>query len=232
MAAKGKRAKDNAAHVSAAGDESRPLADAILLVKERANAKFDETVDVAVQLGIDPRKSDQMVRGTVRLPEGSGRAVRVAVAAEPEQHEAAKAAGADRVGLEDLIEEIGKGQIAFDVLVASPGVMRQLSQVAKTLGPKGLMPNPKSGTVAQDVAKAVGEFKKGQVQFRSDKTGIVHLTVGKASFEPDALERNVLGVIDALKKGKPASSKGTYLRKGSLSSSMGAGVAFDVTGMR
>jgi large subunit ribosomal protein L1 len=231
MAKGGKRARANSEH-AAAGERLRTLSDAVRAVKERANAKFDETVDIAVQLGIDPRKSDQMVRGVVRLPEGSGRKVRVAVAAEPELQDAAKSAGADKVGLEDLIESIKKGELDFDVLIASPAAMRSLSQVAKILGPKGLMPNPKSGTVTREVGETVEQFRKGQIQFRSDKAGIVHLPVGKASFTAEALLSNVNGVIEALRKGKPSSSKGIYLLRASLSSTMGAGVPFDISAHR
>ncbi len=230
MAGKSKRTKEN--QRIAAESEIRSLEDAVKAVKRTSNAKFDETVDVAIQLGIDPRKSDQMVRGTVQLPEGTGRKIRIAVVAEQEHHQAAIEAGADKAGLDDLIEAIKGGDLGFDVLIATPGVMRSLSQVAKMLGPKGLMPNPKSGTVTKNVAETVAQFKKGQVQFRNDKAGIIHLPVGKASFGEDALLRNIMGVIDALKRIKPASSKGIYFRKASLSGSMGAGITFDIAAHR
>lgn len=230
MSRAGKRARAN--REVAGSTRLASLEEAARTVRGTANAKFDETVDIAVQLGIDPRKSDQMVRGSVQLPEGSGRTVRIAVCADADRHDEARAAGADRVGLDDLVESVGKGEIDFDVLVATPGAMRALSKVAKVLGPKGLMPNPKSGTVDDDVGAAVERLKKGQVQFRNDKAGIVHLPIGKASFSEEALVRNARSVIDALVRAKPSASKGVYLRKASLSSSMGPGVAVDVAPLR
>lgn len=204
------------------------LTDALTLVKECAGAKFDESVDVAIQLGIDPRKSDQAVRGAAVLPEGSGKTVRVAVFAQGAKADEAKAAGADIVGFDELAATIKGGQIDFDILIASPDAMRIVGQLGKVLGPRGLMPNPKVGTVTPDVATAVKNAKAGQVQFRADKAGIIHASIGRASFDAARLETNVKALIDALNKAKPASAKGQYLRKMSVSSTMGVGVRVDM----
>ena len=205
------------------------LADALTLVKETASAKFDESVDVAIQLGIDPRKSDQAVRGAAVLPEGTGKTVRVAVFAQGAKAEEAKAAGADVVGFDDLAATVKAGQLDFDVVIASPDAMRVVGQLGKILGPRGLMPNPKVGTVTPNVAEAVKNAKAGQVQFRADKAGIIHASIGRASFEAARLETNLKALIDALIKAKPASAKGQYLRKVSVSSTMGVGVRVDVS---
>lgn len=205
------------------------VADALALVKETASAKFDESVDVAIQLGIDPRKSDQAVRGAAVLPEGTGKTVRVAVFAQGAKADEAKAAGADVVGFDDLAATVKAGQLDFDVVIASPDAMRIVGQLGKILGPRGLMPNPKVGTVTPNVAEAVKNAKAGQVQFRADKAGIIHASIGRASFEAARLEMNLKALIDALVKAKPASSKGQYLRKVSVSSTMGVGVRVDVS---
>lgn len=205
------------------------LTDALTLVKETASAKFDESVDVAIQLGIDPRKSDQAVRGAAVLPEGTGKTVRVAVFAQGTKAEEAKAAGADVVGFDDLAATVKAGQLDFDVVIASPDAMRIVGQLGKILGPRGLMPNPKVGTVTPNVAEAVKNAKAGQVQFRADKAGIIHASIGRASFDAARLETNLKALIDALIKAKPASSKGQYLRKVSVSSTMGVGVRVDVS---
>ena len=205
------------------------VADALALVKETASAKFDESVDVAIQLGIDPRKSDQAVRGAAVLPEGTGKTVRVAVFAQGAKADEAKAAGADVVGFDDLAAEVKAGKLDFDVVIASPDAMRIVGQLGKILGPRGLMPNPKVGTVTPNVAEAVKNAKAGQVQFRADKAGIIHASIGRASFEAARLETNLKALVDALVKAKPASSKGQYLRKVSVSSTMGVGVRVDVS---
>ena len=205
------------------------VADALALVKETASAKFDESVDVAIQLGIDPRKSDQAVRGAAVLPEGTGKTVRVAVFAQGAKADEAKAAGADVVGFDDLAASVKAGQLGFDVVIASPDAMRVVGQLGKILGPRGLMPNPKVGTVTPNVAEAVKNAKAGQVQFRADKAGIIHASIGRASFEAARLETNLKALIDALVKAKPSSSKGQYLRKVSVSSTMGVGVRVDVS---
>lgn len=201
-----------------------PLADALSLVKETAKAKFDESIDVAVNLGIDARKSDQLVRGSVVLPKGTGKTVRVAVFAQGAKAEEAKAAGADVVGFDDLAESIKAGKMDFDVVIASPDAMRIVGQLGQILGPRGLMPNPKVGTVSADVAGAVKNAKAGQVQYRTDKNGIVQCTIGRASFTPEALRENLLALIDALNKARPAAAKGIYLKKVSVSSTMGVGI--------
>lgn len=201
-----------------------PIDEALNLVKECATAKFDESIDVAVQLGIDAKKSDQVVRGAVVLPAGTGKSVRVAVFAQGDKAAQAKEAGADIVGMEDLAEQVKAGNINFDILIASPDTMRIVGTLGQILGPRGLMPNPKVGTVTPDVATAVKNAKAGQVQFRVDKAGIVHATIGRRSFEPSALKSNLVALLDALQKAKPATSKGVYLRKIALSSTMGAGV--------
>lgn len=201
-----------------------PIDEALNLVKECASAKFDESIDVAVQLGIDAKKSDQVVRGAVVLPAGTGKSVRVAVFAQGEKADQAKAAGADIVGMEDLAEQVKAGKIDFDILIASPDTMRIVGALGQILGPRGLMPNPKVGTVTPDVATAVKNAKAGQVQFRVDKAGIIHATIGRRSFEPAALKSNLSALLDALSKSKPANSKGVYLRKIAISSTMGIGV--------
>ena len=205
------------------------LADALSLVKENAVAKFDESIDVAVNLGIDARKSDQLVRGSVVLPKGTGKTVRIAVFAQGAKAEEAKAAGADVVGFDDLAESIKAGNLDFDVVIASPDAMRLVGQLGQILGPRGLMPNPKVGTVSADGAGAVPNAKACQVQYRNDKNGIIHCTIGRASFAPEALRENLLALIDALSKAKPATSKGVFMKKVSLSSTMGAGVRVDQT---
>jgi large subunit ribosomal protein L1 len=205
-----------------------PVADALTLVKQFATAKFDESIDVAVQLGIDAKKSDQVVRGAVVLPNGTGKTKRVAVFAQGQKAEEAKAAGADIVGMEDLAAEIKAGKMDFDVVIASPDTMRVVGTLGQVLGPRGLMPNPKVGTVTADVAQAVRNAKAGQVQFRVDKAGIVHATIGRRSFDSDKLQGNLQALIDALNKAKPTSSKGIYLKKVALSSTMGVGARVDV----
>ena len=202
--------------------------DAMKLMKQAATAKFDESVDVAVNLGIDAKKSDQTVRGSVVLPAGTGKKVRVGVFAQGDKAAAAKAAGADIVGMEDPAEQIKAGKMDFDVLIASPDTMRVVGQLGQILGPRGLMPNPKVGTVTPDVATAVKNAKAGQVQYRADKAGIVQCTIGLASFEPEALCENLKALVEALNKAKPATSKGIYLQKLSVSSTMGPGIRVDV----
>jgi large subunit ribosomal protein L1 len=206
-----------------------PILDALSIVKECATAKFDESIDVAVQLGIDAKKSDQVVRGAVVMPNGTGKTKRVAVFAQGAKAEEARAAGADVVGMEDLAEQVKAGNINFDVVIASPDTMRVVGTLGQILGPRGLMPNPKVGTVTPDVATAVKNAKAGQVQFRVDKGGIIHGTIGRRSFESDKLKDNLAAMIDALNKAKPASSKGIYLRKVAVSSTMGVGVRVDTS---
>ena len=208
-------------------NRSYAVADALKLAKDFATAKFDESIDVAVSLGIDPRKSDQLVRGSVVLPAGTGKTVRVAVFAQGEKAEVAKAAGADIVGFEDLAADIKAGNLNFDVVIATPDAMRIVGQLGQVLGPRGLMPNPKVGTVTMDVGTAVKNAKAGQVQYRTDKGGIVHSTIGRASFDAEKLELNLKALIEALSKAKPASSKGQYLKKVAVSSTMGPGVRVD-----
>lgn len=206
--------------------------EALDLVKKLAPASFDETVDMAVRLGVDPRKADQMVRGTVALPSGTGKDVRVAVFASGEAADAARAAGAEFVGADDLAAEIEKGNMNFDVAIATPDMMPLVGRLGRVLGPRGLMPNPKTGTVTQDVARAVAEFKGGKVEYRTDRYGNVHVPLGKVSFEPDALEANFRAVLDELQRAKPASAKGRYLRKITISSTMGPGVKVDTNRLR
>ncbi|MFM2186297.1 MAG: hypothetical protein RIR43_869 [Pseudomonadota bacterium] len=203
--------------------------EAIGIVKDCATAKFDESIDVAVQLGIDAKKSDQVVRGAVVLPNGTGKTKRVAVFAQGAKAEEAKAAGADVVGMEDLAERVKAGDMPFDVVIASPDTMRIVGTLGQILGPRGLMPNPKVGTVTPDVAGAVRNAKAGQVQFRVDKAGIVHSTIGRRSFDTDKLVGNLSALLDALNKAKPASSKGVYLRKLAVSSTMGVGARVDIS---
>jgi large subunit ribosomal protein L1 len=205
--------------------------DALALVKETATAKFDESVDVAVNLGVDAKKSDQTVRGSVVLPAGTGKKIRIAVFAQGDKAKAAEDAGADIVGFDDLAARIKEGFMDFDVVIASPDAMRVVGQLGQILGPRGLMPNPKVGTVSADVAQAVRNAKAGQVQYRTDKAGIVQCTIGRASFTPEQLKTNLTALIDALNKAKPAGVKGVYLRKVSVSSTMGAGVRVDTAGL-
>jgi len=204
-----------------------PVDDAVKLVKQFATAKFNEGVDAAVNLGIDASKSDQQVRGSTVMPHGIGKSVRVAVFTSGKNADAAKAAGADLVGLDDLAAKVKAGEIDFDVVVASPDAMRVVGQLGQILGPRGLMPNPKVGTVTPDVATAVKNAKSGQVRYRVDKAGIVHCTIGKANFEPGALKENLMALIADLQKAKPATSKGIYLKRVTLSSTMGPGVVID-----
>jgi len=204
-----------------------PLTEALAIVKDCATAKFDESIDVAVQLGIDARKSDQVVRGAVVLPSGTGKTKRVAVFAQGAKADEAKAAGADVVGMDDLAARVKGGDMPFDVVIAAPDAMRVVGTLGQILGPRGLMPNPKVGTVTPDVATAVKNAKAGQVQFRTDKAGIVHGTIGRRSFEADKLQANLAALIEALNKAKPATSKGVYLRKVAVSSTMGVGVRVD-----
>ncbi len=198
--------------------------EALEVVKSIASAKFDESVEVSVRLGVDPRKADQMVRGTVGLPSGTGKDVRVAVFAAGDAAQEARDAGADIVGADDLAAEIEKGNFAFDVAIATPDLMPLVGRLGRVLGPRGLMPNPKTGTVTQDVGRAVSEFKGGKVEYRTDRYGNVHVPIGKVSFEPAALEANFRALLDELNRAKPASAKGRYLRKITLSSTMGPGV--------
>lgn len=200
------------------------VAEALALVKDCATAKFDEAVDVSVNLGVDARKSDQVVRGSVVLPAGTGKSVRVAVFAQGEKAEAARAAGADVVGFDDLAEQVKGGNLNFDVCIATPDAMRVVGQLGQILGPRGLMPNPKVGTVTMDVTTAVKNAKAGQVQYRTDKGGIIHATIGRASFSVESLQQNLGALVEALVKAKPAAAKGVYLRKVAVSSTMGAGV--------
>ncbi|MFA7318611.1 MAG: 50S ribosomal protein L1 [Sulfuricella sp.] len=204
-----------------------PLVDALTLVKKNATAKFDESVDVAVNLGIDARKSDQLVRGSVVLPRGTGKSVRVAVFAQGDNAKAALEAGADIVGFEDLAADVKAGKMDFDIVIATPDAMRVVGALGQILGPRGLMPNPKVGTVTPNVAEAVKNAKAGQVQYRTDKGGIEQCTIGRASFAEDALKENLLALVDALNKAKPAASKGVYLKRIAVSSTMGAGVRVD-----
>ncbi len=206
-----------------------PLEDAVKAVRARAKAKFDETIEVAMNLGVDPRHADQMVRGVVNLPHGTGRTVRVAVFAKDAKAEEATAAGADLVGAEDLVKEVQEGRMDFDRVIATPDMMPLVGRLGKVLGPRGLMPNPKVGTVTPDVAKAVSDAKGGAVQFRVEKAGIIHAGVGKASFSEDQLIENVRAFVDAVMKAKPTGAKGAYLKKVAISSTMGPGVRVDVS---
>jgi large subunit ribosomal protein L1 len=226
MAKLSKRAKAIRAKIDR--QKPYPLNDALALVKETAVAKFNESVDVAVQLGVDPKKSDQVVRGSVVLPAGTGKTIRVAVFTQGDKVEAAKAAGADIVGMEDLAEQVRAGNLNFDIVIASPDAMRVVGALGQILGPRGLMPNPKVGTVTPDVATAVRNAKAGQIQYRTDKAGIIHATVGRASFDVEQLGTNVRALVEALNRARPQSAKGIYLRKVALSSTMGVGVKVDV----
>ena len=228
--AKGKKYEDAARRY----DRQRQFAprEALGLVKSLASAKFDESVELAIRLGVDPRKADEMVRGTVGLPSGTGKDVRVAVFAAGEAAQAARDAGADVVGADDLAAEIEKGNIDFDVAIATPDLMPLVGRLGRALGPRGLMPNPKTGMVTNDVGRAVTEFKGGKVGYRTDRYGNIHVPLGKASFEPSALETNFRAVLDELQRAKPASAKGRYLRKITVSSTMGPGVRVDVNRLR
>ena len=225
----GKRYKAQLAKVNR--EKNYPIDDALKLLKDTASAKFDESVDVAVNLGVDAKKSDQNIRGTAIMPRGTGKTVRVAVFAEGAAAEAAKKAGADIVGWQDLADQIKAGNINFDLVVATPEAMRIVGTLGQILGPRGLMPNPKIGTVTPNVAKAVETAKAGQAQFRTDKAGIIHCSIGKASFEPDALKENFQSLIAALNKAKPATSKGVFIQKITLSTTMGPGVRLDTAGL-
>ena len=206
--------------------------EAIDIVKKTASAKFDETVDVAINLGVDPRKADQTVRGTVALPAGTGKTMRIAVVAAGDAANEARAAGADLVGADDLAAEIEKGNMDFDLMIATPDMMPLVGRLGRVLGPRGLMPNPKSGTVTTDVARAVSEFKGGKVEYRTDRYGNVHGRVGKASFSAADIERNLRAVLDEVQRAKPAAAKGKYLRKITISPTMGPGVKIDVNRLR
>lgn len=225
MAGQGKRIRGLSEKVDR--EKVYPVSDAMSLVQELCSAKFDETVDAAVILGINARKSDQNVRGATVLPKGTGKTVRVAVFADGENAEAAKAAGADIVGLDDLADQVKKGNIDFDICIATPDTMRVVGQLGQILGPRGIMPNPKVGTVTTDVTSAVQDAKSGQVQFRIDKGGVIHCPIGKASFAPEDLAENLNALVAALIKAKPASAKGQYIKRVSLSSTMGPGVKVD-----
>lgn len=225
----GKRLKAQLAKVDRM--KNYPLDEALKILKGTASAKFDESVDVSINLGIDAKKSDQNVRGTAVMPRGTGKNVRVAVFAEGNAAEAAKKAGADIVGFQDLADQIKAGKIEFDLAIATPEAMKIVGQLGQILGPRGLMPNPKVGTVTPNVAKAVESAKAGQAQFRTDKAGIVHCAIGKASFEAEALKENLLSLVAALNKVKPAASKGAFLKKVTISTTMGPGIRLDTSGL-
>jgi len=228
--AKGKKFTDATKRYD--NDALHGVAESMTLVKTLAPAKFDETIELAVRLGVDPRKADQMVRGTVALPRGTGKDVRIAVFAAGDAATAAREAGADLVGADDLAAEVEGGMLDFDLAIATPDQMPVVGRLGKVLGPRGLMPNPKTGTVTTDVAKAVSEFKGGKVEYRTDRYGNVHVPLGKASFEPEALEENFRAVLDELQRAKPASAKGRYLKKISVSSTMGPGIKIDPNRLR
>ncbi|PWR19057.1 50S ribosomal protein L1 [Zavarzinia compransoris] len=227
MAAVGKRLRQAAEGIDRT--KNYPLTEAVKMVQERAKAKFDETIEVALNLGVDPRHADQMVRGVVTLPNGTGKTVRVAVFAKGDKAEAAKAAGADIVGADDLAAEVQAGNINFDRCIATPDMMVVVGKLGKVLGPRGLMPNPKLGTVTANVAEAVKAAKGGQVEFRVEKAGVLQAGVGKASFSPQALEENIKAFVDAVSRAKPSGAKGTYLKKVAVSSTMGPGVKVEVS---
>ena len=208
-------------------EKAYAIDEAVTILNDLSKTKFTESFDVSINLGVDPRKSDQVVRGATTLPHGSGKTVRVAVFAQGDNADAATAAGADKVGFEDLGEEIKGGNLDFDVVIATPDAMRIVGQLGKVLGPRGLMPNPKTGTVTQDVVTAVQNAKAGQVQFRTDKAGIVHGSVGQVGFDPNAIKENLEALLNDLKKAKPAAAKGIYLKKVTLSTTMGPGVSID-----
>lgn len=226
MAGAGKRLRKSYEGIDR--DKSYPVAEAVRLVKANAQAKFDETVEVALNLGVDTRHADQTVRGAVTLPNGTGRSLRVAVFARDAKAEEARAAGADIVGAEDLVERVQNGEIDFERVIASPDMMPLVGRLGKILGPRGLMPNPKLGTVTADVGEAVKAAKGGQVQFRAEKAGLVHAGIGKASFSEQALEQNLRAFVAAINQAKPSGAKGTYLKRASLSSTMGPGVKLEI----
>lgn len=217
-----KRRKEIIKKVDQSKDYS--VADAVSKIKETANSKFDESVDIAMRLGVDPRQADQQLRGTVTLPHGTGKSVKVLVITKPEKQEEAKKAGADFVGYEDYLKKIQEGWTDCDVIIATPDVMSDLGKLGKILGPKGLMPNPKSGTVTNDLSKAVNEVKAGRIEFRVDKAGIVHAALGKASFEPKKLEENIMTFINQILRMKPSTAKGQYVKSITLNSTMGPGI--------
>ena len=227
--AKHKRYAGAAAAVQAALGERRALSleEAVALAKANAKAKFDETMEMAVRLGVDPRKADQMVRGTVALPHGLGKVVRILVFAKGEKEKEAREAGADYVGLEEFVEKINGGWLEFDRAIATPDVMGQVGRLGKTLGPRGLMPNPKTGTVTFDIARAVREFKAGKIEYRVEKAGIIHAPFGKASFTTEQLAENARSLLEAIARAKPPTSKGKYLKGITISSTMGAGIPVD-----
>ena len=229
MAAISKRTRALRAKVD--GTKAYLVDDALKILKETATAKFDESVDVSVNLGIDAKKSDQTVRGTAVMPRGTGKKVRVAVFAEGKAAEAAKQAGADIVGWQDLADRVKQGQIDFDLVVATPDAMKIVGALGQILGPRGLMPNPKVGTVTPNVAKAVENARAGQVQFRADKAGIVHCSIGKASFDPAALKENLLALMAALNKSRPPAAKGSYLKRVTISTTMGPGIQLDTASL-
>jgi large subunit ribosomal protein L1 len=229
VAKQGKRLRELRAQIDP--ERAYPLDEAITLVKSGATAKFDESIEVALNLGVDPRHADQMVRGTADLPHGTGKSVRVAVFARGDKAEEARAAGADLVGAEDLAQAVQEGQLNFDRCIATPDLMPVVGRLGRILGPRGLMPNPKLGTVTPNIAQAVKAAKAGQVQFRVEKAGIVHAGVGKASFAPDLLRANVRAFVDAVARAKPTGAKGTYLKRAALSSTMGPGVRVDVASL-
>jgi len=208
-----------------------PLEQALSLIKETATARFDESIDVAVQLGVDPRKSDQIVRGSVVLPAGTGKSVRVAVFAQGDKADEAREAGADIVGMDDLAQDIKAGKLDFDIVIATPDTMRVVGALGQILGPRGLMPNPRVGTVTPDVTTAVQNAKAGQIQYRTDKAGIIHATIGRASFDIEQLKSNLAALIDALVKARPTAAKGVYLRKVAVSSTMGGGARVEITSL-
>ena len=225
MARPGKRMKAIRDRIEAG--RHYPVSEALTLIKELSSVKFNESVDVSINLGVDPRKSDQVVRGSTVMPNGTGKSVRVAVFAQGDNADAARAAGADIIGFEDLADSIKAGNMDFDIVIATPDAMRVVGQLGQILGPRGLMPNPKVGTVTTDVATAVNNAKAGQVQYRTDKNGIIHTTIGKASFEVNALNENLQTLLAALNKAKPSSAKGVYMKKVTISSTMGPGLVID-----
>lgn len=226
MAGKGKRIKGSYEQVDR--DAVYGLDAAVKLLKDNAKAKFDETIEISMNLGVDPRHSDQMVRGVVSLPKGTGKAVRVAVFARGDKADEAQSAGADVVGADDLAEKVEKGEIDFERVIATPDMMPVVGKLGKVLGPKGLMPNPKLGTVTPDVAKAVQDAKGGQVEYRVEKAGIIHVGIGKASFSEGDIAENICSLVDAVNKAKPSGAKGTYIKKISVSSTMGPGIKLDI----
>ena len=226
MAIKGKRINDSYEQVDR--DSLYGLDEAVKLLKDNAKAKFDETIELSMNLGVDPRHSDQMVRGVVSLPKGTGKAVRVAVFAKGDKADEAQAAGADVVGADDLAEKVEKGEIDFERVIATPDMMPVVGKLGKVLGPKGLMPNPKLGTVTPDVTKAVQDAKGGQVEYRVEKAGIIHVGIGKASFSEGDIAENICSLVDAVNKAKPSGAKGTYIKKISVSSTMGPGIKLDI----